>query len=101
MGKRALAGIVLFCLMLAVLAYQIYYRPHQARELKAQLMQYEKLVGELERIQEENLKLVMEIRKLKTDRQYIEKLLRARGYIYPGEELHILPPARADLNEAD
>jgi len=101
MNKKVLIGIALFLFMVIVLGYQLYYRPHQALDLKTQLSQYDNLVSELERIQEENRKLAMEIRRLKMDQQYIEQLLRERGYIYPGEELHILPPPRAELDEVD
>lgn len=102
-GKRVKIFVVItfFLLMVGVLAYQLYYRPYQALDLKEQLLQYEKLASELARVQEENLKLVEEIRRLKTDRKYIEQLLRERGYIYPDEELQILPPQSPSPDEVD
>ena len=101
MKRKIIIGIALFLLMLGVLAYQLIYRPNQAMDLKLQLSQYDSLVAELERVQAENERLVMEIRKLKTDKQYIEQLLRERGYIYPDEELHILPLSEAQNYEGD
>lgn len=102
-GKRVkiAVAITLFILMVGVLAHQLYYRPYQALDLKDQLAQYENLNSELARVQEENLKLITDIRKLKTDKKYVEQLLRERGYIYPDEELHILPSQAISPDEVD
>jgi len=102
-GKRVrlIVAITLTLILSGVLAYQIYYRPYQAMDLREQLAQYYKLENELARIQDENLKLVMETRRLQKDKKYIEQLLRERGYIYPDEELQIMPPQTTAPHEAD
>lgn len=77
--------LILFCLVIGMIGIAVNMRAYA--ELKTESEQHDKLLGEFEKISEENLSLEAEIKNLKSDPATIEREARKIGMSRPNEKI--------------
>jgi cell division protein FtsB len=77
--------LILVCLLLGMIAVAVNMRAYA--DLKSQDEQHDELLGEFEKITEENLALEAEIKNLKSDPATIEREARRIGMSRPNEKI--------------
>ena len=77
--------MILFCLLVGMMAVAVNLRAYA--DMKSQDEQRDSLLGEFEKISEENLALEAEIKNLKSDPATIEREARKIGMSRPNEKI--------------
>lgn len=99
-GKRVFIG---FLLVLNVfLGYRLFISDQGMLAYRALKQKHDDLVGRLEYVQEHSKQLSREILRLKSDRGYVESVIRSRmNYVGRDEVLYVLPKAYEQQSTAD
>jgi cell division protein FtsB len=88
--NRVLLGVIIFINL--VLVYRLIWSSHGVFAYRELRTHYTELGNKLEDLTSQTLVLSQEIRLLKSDRTYIEKMIRQHmNFVKPGEILYIFP----------